>query len=319
MAQEARSLTRHQVSQVQATRRQLLKAIGGWGAVKTIRTLTISERLAALAGIAAAIASIAGFIPGLYRDRQAVIVQSHGFDIGDLIAVAVLGLGIAWSARGSVRGRVVTIGALGYLIYSFVTYAFVIVLNPATLLYIAVLGFGGWSFLTGLAKLDVKEVETMVASRLLRRVTAGFLLVIATLFALNWLHEILASVVSGQLPPALVAVGWQMNPPYVLDLGFVIPLSVLASVRLLRHQVGGAWLAVSLLVFLPVLSVSVLMMTVFMAIDGQPLQLPLVVVFVVVIAASTTLAWLALKPRQQASADGMTHAEPVSLKRSPIQ
>jgi hypothetical protein len=288
-----------------------------WSVLKTIRALTISERLAALAGIAAAIASIAGFIPGLYRDRPVVVAQSHGFDIGDLIAVVVLGLGVAWSARGSVRGRVVMIGALGYLLYSFVTYAFVIVLNPATLLYIAVLGFGGWSFLTGLAKLDAQEMETMFASRLLRRAAAGFLLVTAALFALNWLREILASVVSGQLPAGLAAAGWPMNPPYVLDLGFVIPIAVLAAIRLLRRQVGGAWLALSLLVFLPTLSVSVLLMTIFMAIEGQPLQLPLVAVFAAVMAVSTALALLALQTRPLPSPRGMTHPEPVLLKRSP--
>jgi hypothetical protein len=283
--------------------------------LKAIRALTISERLAALAGIAAAIASIGGFVPGLYRDRQVVIAQSHGFDLGDLIAVAVLGVGIAWSARGSVRGRVLTIGALGYLLYSFVTYAFVIVLNPATLLYIAVLGFGGWSFLTGLARLDAQEAEAMLASQLLRRTTAGFLLVIAALFALTWLREISVSVVSGQLPPALAAAGWPMSPPYVLDLGFVIPLAVLAAVRLLRRQVGGAWLAVSLLVLLPMLSVSVLLMTVFMAIDGQALQLPLVAVFGAVIAVSTALAWLALQARHSELVDRPSSSRPEGPRR----
>jgi hypothetical protein len=277
--------------------------------LRIIRALTVSERLAALAGIAAAIASIAGFVPGLYRDRQLVIAQSHGFDVGDLVAVVVLGLGVAWSARGSVRGRVVTIGALGYLLYSFVTYAFLIVLNPATLLYIAVLGFGGWSFLTGLAGLDAQEAEAMFVSRPLRRATAVFLLVIASLFALTWLREILGSVVSGRLPPGLAAAGWPMSPPYVLDLGFVIPVSVFTAVRLLRGQVGGAWLAVSLLVFLPVLSVSVLLMTVFMAADGQALQLPLVAVFGVVAAASTALALLALRTREQKSPSSISHPE----------
>jgi hypothetical protein len=49
--------------------------------MKTLRALSISERLAGLAGVAAAIAALAGFIPGVYRDPQAVIAQSHGFDI----------------------------------------------------------------------------------------------------------------------------------------------------------------------------------------------------------------------------------------------
>jgi len=213
----------------------------------------------------------------------------------------------------------VTIGALGYLLYSFVTYAFEIVLNPATLLYIAVLGLGGWSFLTGLADLDAEEAETMFASRLLRRATAVFLLVIAALFALNWLHEILGSVVSGRLPAGLAAAGWPMNPPYVLDLGFVIPIAVLAAVRLLRRQAGGAWLAVSLLVFLPVLSLSVLLMTVYMAIDGQPLQLPLVAVFGLVIALSAAFAWLALRARPKEVVDSPSNSRPQGPRRDAPQ
>src|ERR1700737_1860180 len=147
--------------------------------MKTLRALSVSERLAAMAGVAAAIASLAGFIPGVYRDPKIVIAQSHGFDIGDLIAVLVLGLGLSWSARGSVRGRLVATGALGYLLYSFVTYAFLIVLNAATVLYIAVLGFGVWSFIAGLATVDEHEADKLAAGHLYPRITAGFMVVIA--------------------------------------------------------------------------------------------------------------------------------------------
>src|ERR1700720_383937 len=125
--------------------------------------IAVSERLAVIAGIAAALASLAGFIPGVYRDPQVVIAQSHGFDIGNLIAVMTLGLGIAWSSRGSVRGRLVAVGALGYLIYSFVTYAFLIVLNAATVLYIAALAFGVWSFIAGFAAVDDREADQLAA------------------------------------------------------------------------------------------------------------------------------------------------------------
>src|ERR1700694_2629315 len=144
--------------------------------MKTLRTLSVSERLAAMAGVAAAIASLAGFIPGVYRDPKIVIAQSHGFDIGDLIAVLILGLGLSWLARGSVRGRLVAIGALGYLLYSFVTYAFLIVLNAATVLYIAVLGLGVWAFITGFASVDDQETERLAAGQFYRRLTAAFLI-----------------------------------------------------------------------------------------------------------------------------------------------
>src|ERR1700686_2948850 len=167
--------------------------------MKTLRVLSVSERLAVMAGLAAALASLAGFIPGAYRDPKVVIAQSHGFDVGNVIAVFVLGLGLTWSARGSVRGRLVAVGALGYLLYSFVTYAFLIVLNVATVLYIAVLGFGFWSFITGFATVDDKETDELASGHLYRRLTAAFMLVIASLFALTWLREIAGSVVPGGL------------------------------------------------------------------------------------------------------------------------
>jgi hypothetical protein len=273
--------------------------------MKTLRALSVSERLAVLAGVAAAIAALAGFIPRVYRDPQAVIAQSHGFDIGDLIAVLVLGLGLTWSTRGSVRGRLVAIGALGYLLYSFVTYAFLIVLNPVTVLYIAVLGFGVWSFITGFAAVDDQKADQLTAGHLYKRLTAGFMIVIAALFALTWLREIAGSVVSGQLPAALSAAGWPMNPVYVLDLGFVIPAAVLGGFRLLRGKRGGARIAVPFLIFLPLLSTSVLLMTIFMAVDGQPLAIPLIVIFGVALAVSTTLAWVALRTPRQPKAESI--------------
>jgi hypothetical protein len=273
--------------------------------MKTLRALSVSERLAVLAGSAAALASLAGFIPGVYRDPQVVIAQSHGFDIGNLIGVVILGLGLARSARGSVRGRLVAMGALAYLLYSFVTYAFLIVLNVATVLYIAVLGFGFWSFITGFAAVDDRETDQLTAGHLYRRLTASFMLLIAALFALTWLREMAGSVISGRLPAGLAAAGWPMNPVYVLDLGFVIPLVVVGALRLLRGKPGGARLGVPFLIFLPLLSISVLLMTVFMAIDGQPLVMPLMVVFVVALAIGAALAWVALRSRRQPGVDSL--------------
>jgi hypothetical protein len=269
--------------------------------MKALRALPVSGRLAVMAGVAAAIASLAGFIPGVYRDPAVVIAQSRGFDIGDLIAVLILGLGLTWWARGSVRARLVAVGALGYLLYSFVTYAFLIVLNGATVLYIAVLGFGVWSLITGFATVDDQEADELTVGHLYRRLTAGFMIVIAVMFALTWLREIAGSVISGELPAGLAAAGWPMSPPYVLDFAFVIPIALLGAFRLIRSKPGAGLVALPFLIFVSLLSISVLLMTIFMAIDGQPLVMPLIVVFAVALAVSATLAWVALRTRPPAT------------------
>lgn len=268
-----------------------------------LRKLSIPERLAALAGLAATIASLAGYVPGLYHDPRVVVAQSHGYDAGNLVAAVVLALALWASARGSLRGRLVAMGALGCLLYGYVTYAFVIVLNPATLLYIAVLAFGGWSFAAGLASLDEPETESTLGRHVPRRTTAIFLLVVAVLFAFNWLGQIIGSVTSGQLPAELKAAGWPMNPVYVLDLGFVLPLMGLAAVRLLARRPGGVRLAVPLLVFLPLLALTILAMAVSGAADGQALEPAVFAIFGAVALVSTALAWRALDPRPRSAAD----------------
>jgi hypothetical protein len=272
---------------------------------RSAQRIALPEGLAGAAAAAAAIASIAGFVPGLYRDPAVVVAQAHGYDVGNLIAVAVLAAGLAWLARGSVGGRLVAIGALGCLVYSYVTYAFLIVLNPVTPLYIAVLGLSAWAVVTGLLQIDESELESTYDRPLLRRTTSAFMLAVVVIFAVNWLRQLATGITSGRLPSDLIAAGWPMNPVWVLDLGLVLPLIGLGGVRLLRRRAHGRAIAISVLVFQPLLLVTLLAMTVSMAISGQALDLALVAMFGAVALISAVLAALWLTATRLPSKQGM--------------
>lgn len=263
--------------------------------------LSTSDRLAGLAGLGAAVASIVGFIPGLYRDPRPLVVQSHGQDLATLIlGVPVLAIGLWFASQGSLRGRLVAMGALGYLLYTYVVFAFFAVLNPATVLYIAVVGLASWSFFASVPKLSEAAVVAEVGGHLPRRATGVLLLVIPAIFALLWLSQIGQAAVTGILPKALRDAGWPNNPIYVLDLGFVVPLCTLTAIRLLRKREGAVRLAVPLLIFIPLLSAGVLSITVFAAIDGQPFAVMEVAIFVVATVVAAGLAWATLNPRTAA-------------------
>jgi hypothetical protein len=251
------------------------------------------DRLALLAAISAIAASLAGFIPGVYRDVPAVIVQSHGYDVGNLLVAGALCMALVATARGSVRRRLMAVGALGCLLYSFVTYAFELVVNPVTALYIAVLGLGAWAFVFGFAAFDeaIAEGELM---GLRRRTTAGYLAMLAALFAVTWLRQLVGAAIGG-VPADLADINWPMNPIWVLDLALVLPLMALTAVRLWSRR-GANGVAISLLVFSASLGVTILSMTGSMLIAGQTVDPLTVVLFAVVLLVSGGLAGLALHP-----------------------
>ena len=89
----------------------------------------------------------------------------------------------------------------------------------------------------------------------------------------------------------------------VLDLGFVLPLMGLASVCLLARRPAGVRLTVPLLVFLPLLALSILAMAVSGAADGQALEPVVLAIFAAVALASAALAWVALDLRPRNATD----------------
>ena len=100
------------------------------------------DRLAFVALVLATVAAAIGLIvPGLYRDPAAMAREARAADLVTLaMAVPSLGLGLWWARSGSLRGRCVALGALGYLAYSYAIFAFSVVINPLTPVHIAILG-----------------------------------------------------------------------------------------------------------------------------------------------------------------------------------
>ncbi|HEY5473333.1 MAG TPA: hypothetical protein VIK32_09105, partial [Candidatus Limnocylindrales bacterium] len=94
--------------------------------------LKFADQLAFVALLLAAVAAAAGLlVSGLYRDTEEGIRQARATDLVTLLgAVPALALGL-WRARaGSAGGRLVAVGALAYLAYSYAIYAFSVVIDP---------------------------------------------------------------------------------------------------------------------------------------------------------------------------------------------
>jgi hypothetical protein len=253
--------------------------------------------MAWLAAVLAAAAAAAGlFIGDVYRDNDAMVAQAQGTDLATLLgACPILAIGL-WSAHaGSLRGRLVALGAIGYLVYVYAIYAFQVVVGPATPLHIAILGLASWSLMLGGMALAGADLGT-VGQRLPRRTTAAFLLLIVVMFAGLWLGQIAEAITTGVLPLAVSDLDVPTSAVYALDLAFALPLLAFSGGLLLRHRAQGGGAAVAALVFIGLMALSILGLFAVQAREGLGIDGSLAVAFAAVGVMAAMLASLGLLP-----------------------
>jgi hypothetical protein len=95
-----------------------------------------------------------------------------------------------------------------------------------------------FALIGGLAAVGISPVQTRLAAAPVR-LTGWFLIVIATLFAMLWLSEIVPDLLAGRASTS--AADWKVptNPVHVLDLAFFLPAVLLTGVLLLRRRRFG--------------------------------------------------------------------------------
>jgi len=267
--------------------------------------LKVADGLAVLALFLAAVAATVGLlVSGLYRDTAEMVREARAADLVTLaVAVPALGLGL-WRARsGSAGARLIAIAALGYLTYSYAIYAFSVVINPLTPVHIAILGLAGWSFVLAMSGLDQATLDRASRIRLPRRTAGSFLIIVAALFAVQWLGQIAGAITSGRLPASIADLNLPTNAVYALDLAFALPLLAIAGGWVIRHDRRGPASALAALGFTALMGSSVVAIFAIDASAGISIELVPVVIFGVVSGIAAVLVVLALltSPRESAA------------------
>jgi len=256
----------------------------------------VADALATL--VLSAAAAAAGLaVTGLYRDNAAMIRQAQSSDVATLVAaVPMLAAGLWWSRKGAAAGQVVVLGALGFLAYSYAIFAFSVVIGPATPAHIAIVGLAAWSLGLKAVRLEASPLDNPPGTRLPRRTTAVFLLVVVVLFGVSWLGQILGAITSGHLPPAVADLNLPTNPIFTLDLAFALPVLTLGGIRLIRGDPRGRAMAVALLVFSVLMGLEVLVIFLLSVQAGVPVDASITVVFAVVVLIGVALLARGLMP-----------------------
>lgn len=179
---------------------------------------------------------------------NSVLAEARGWSAATLIVAIPLAIvSLRAACRGSLRGRLVWLGALAYFVYTYLEFAVSPPFTALYLLYIAAFACAIPALVIGVTSTDLAELPVAFGDRAPRRTIAIFLLLFSSLLATTWIKGIASRTVAGTF-------GWPVGEDAVahvvqaLDLGFQVPLGIAAGVMLLRRRAAGLLLAAMMLV-----------------------------------------------------------------------
>ncbi len=216
---------------------------------------------------------------GLYRyESLSVAMQAIPQDIVTLvIGVPMLVIALLAARTGSLRGRLLLAGTLGYFLYTYASYAFSASYNPMFLVYIALLTLSLYAFVLAMLGIDVNNLPAHISERLPRRGLSVLLFLMGAF--LCFLH------LSRLIPPLFKEATPQIIETYTtdviaaMDLGLIAPTAFLAGILLWRKQSWGYLLAALLMIKGFTLATAVSAMAFSQWLAGVPVTLPELTIF----------------------------------------
>jgi hypothetical protein len=252
------------------------------------RTLFFTVALAVLI----CVASVGGLSLGTLYAREAPdwAVQCIGQDIIDLaLLVPTLLISLLCMRRGMKPALFVWLGATIYSGYTFFIYAFSVHFNQFFLVYCAVLGLSVYATIATIVATDFQALTGWFDERRSLRLASTFLFMLAVLFCLLWLEEIVPATLRNDIPLPLKNAGLPTNPVHVLDLSLLLPGFIIVSILLRKKHPYGYLFAPVFIAFAALMDVTIGALMVIMALKGLPASIPMVGAFAVLAVISVLI------------------------------
>jgi hypothetical protein len=240
--------------------------------------------------VAALLAMASGgglFIDGLYLDTPYFAVQAVGQDLVSLsVVLPLLIISAILTSRGSRRAKLIWLGGLTYLVYTYVVAAFDVRFNSLFLVYVALLGSSVYALIGGMVTTNMPKIKAGFTEKTPVKAISIYLAVLAVLFYLLWLSEVVPALLRGEIPKSVQDNGTPTNSVQVLDMAWILPAFVITSFSLWRKRALGYTLAGVLLSYCVLLTLAILSMAVFMIRGGHPVAIAQVGIFGALFALS---------------------------------
>ncbi|MFO7584749.1 MAG: hypothetical protein R6W69_08470 [Anaerolineales bacterium] len=228
-----------------------------------------------------------------YWDTVSMAAQMQANDLVALtLGLPLLAISSWLALRGSLRGRLLLAGTLGFILYTYITMMVGAHYNALFLVYIALFSLSLFAFVLVMMSFDLETLPAHFSENLPRGWIAGLLFFAAAFLSLAWLGRIAATFASGAVPALENTTSMFIQ---AMDLGLIVPVCLLGGILLLRRQPWGYLLAsVGLTKFLT-LGIAVSLMGLNMARVGVPISTVELVVFPGMALAGVVMTVILLK------------------------
>jgi hypothetical protein len=152
-----------------------------------------------------------------------------------------------------------------------------------------------FTFIVFIYALSKKDIEQWFGETLPVRSTAAYLIIIAVLFYLLWLKDVLPAVLTNTVPPTVSDYNLLVNPVHVIDISFALPGLIITAVLLIKkHKLGYIFTPMAL-VFIILLTIALIGMVIMLQVRDISDDTSVTGIFIVLTIISSIVLFLFLK------------------------
>ena len=206
---------------------------------------------------------------GLYRHMSAEVApQGIAQDYITLfIGIPCLLISFFLALKGSLRGRFMLAGTLGYFFITYLFYTVMGMYNEMFLGYVLLAGTSFFAFVLVLASFDPNHLLLIFSPSAPVRLAGGFLIFTSITIALLWLSIILPPILDGSIIP-VQAEHYTTLIVQGLDLAILLPSAIVIAILFIRRKPSGYLLCPVYFIFLSLLMTALTAKVVAMSILG---------------------------------------------------
>lgn len=176
---------------------------------------------------------------GIYQyDSVSMVAQGKAQDVVTIVlGIPLLIVSLYLSRKGSLKGRLLLTGTLGYFLYTYMSYVYLWMYNPLFLVYVILMSTSFFAFTLCMMSFNLEKLSLHFSKSMPVKFVGGFQVTFAILLTLLWLGRIIPSLIKGTAP-----LGLEHYTTLVIqgmDLGFIVPVAFLSGVLVLKRKPLG--------------------------------------------------------------------------------